>query len=279
MRAMKKWIVMALAVMMVLAVAACSPKLTTQQKLDKSQEVVKDIKNLDAKMDMKIGMSAMGTDLEVTATGNIVTFKDPVKLKLEMTLGMLGQNQELKLYAVEDGEDYKVYTFESDEWSADTVTKEDFEEETSVNTGAESVDLYIKNMTEIKEEGEEEIDGRKTQKITGVITGDKMAEVLKANGTVGSILGEVGVSEDEDALSSISESITATLWLDAATYAPVKIELDMGKLMDKLVKMSMGADDDSEDSIGVSTCVVSITYNKINDAVDFTIPQDALDAE
>lgn len=74
-----------------------------------------------------------------------------------------------------------------------------------------------------------------------------------------------------------------TLWLDDAKYVPVKIEMDMAEMMSSLIEKAMEeatsqSGSDLDLSMSISKCLVEITYDKINDAEDFDIPQEALDA-
>ena len=78
----KKLMAALFAVVMLIAMTACSPQMTLEQKMQKALENMNSMKNADADMSMDLEMGMMGMTVSMQMKGNIVTFTDPVKMKM-----------------------------------------------------------------------------------------------------------------------------------------------------------------------------------------------------
>ena len=248
----KKLMAALFAVVMLIAMTACSPQMTLEQKMQKALENMNSMKNADADMSMDLEMGMMGMTVSMQMKGNIVTFTDPVKMKMDMTLNALGQEQTMEMYAQQTEEGITTYANAAGTgWQVQQLSSEEFAEQYSSSMNG-SADVFLKAMKDFTQaEGTEEINGRKTIKVEGMINGADIAEALKASGMMDAMGSEMGAA-DLDMVNALVE--TAMEGVDSTEELGVDLNMQISK------------------------CRVEMTYNKINDAEDFTIPQEALDA-
>lgn len=287
MKKAKKLMAALFAMVLLVAMTACSPQMTLEQKIQKALDNIAGMKNVDAGMNMDIEMGMMGMTISMQMKGDIVTFTDPMKMKMDMTVSALGQEQTLQMYAQETDGAITTYANDGTGWTAQQLSQEEFDAQYSSSMNG-SADVFLKAMKDFTQaEGTEEINGRKTIKVEGTISGTDIAEALKASGMMDAMGSEMGAADlDTEQLEALTKDMSGmkiTLWLDDAKYVPVKIEMDMAEMMSSLIEKAMEeatsqSGSDLDLSMSISKCLVEITYDKINDAEDFDIPQEALDA-
>ena len=287
MKKAKKLMAALFAMVLLVAMTACSPQMTLEQKIQKALDNIAGMKNVDAGMNMDIEMGMMGMTISMQMKGDIVTFTDPMKMKMDMTVSALGQEQTLQMYAQETDGAITTYANDGTGWTAQQLSQEEFDTQYSSSMNG-SADVFLKAMKDFTQaEGTEEINGRKTIKVEGTISGTDIAEALKASGMMDAMGSEMGAADlDTEQLEALTKDMSGmkiTLWLDDAKYVPVKIEMDMAEMMSSLIEKAMEeatsqSGSDLDLSMSISKCLVEITYDKINDAEDFDIPQEALDA-
>lgn len=287
MKKAKKLMAVLFAMVLLVAMTACSPQMTLEQKIQKALDNIAGMKNVDAGMNMDIEMGMMGMTISMQMKGDIVTFTDPMKMKMDMTVSALGQEQTLQMYAQETDGAITTYANDGTGWTAQQLSQEEFDAQYSSSMNG-SADVFLKAMKDFTQaEGTEEINGRKTIKVEGTISGTDIAEALKASGMMDAMGSEMGAADlDTEQLEALTKDMSGmkiTLWLDDAKYVPVKIEMDMAEMMSSLIEKAMEeatsqSGSDLDLSMSISKCLVEITYDKINDAEDFDIPQEALDA-
>ena len=68
------------------------------------------------------------------------------------------------------------------------------------------------------------------------------------------------------------------MWITADEYLPVKYEMDLTDLVQKLVAASL-VDDPEQELVNISQMHLSMTVTEINTIDEITIPDEALAAE
>ena len=161
--------------------------MTLEQKIQKALDNIAGMKNVDAGMNMDIEMGMMGMTISMQMKGDIVTFTDPMKMKMDMTVSVLGQEQTLQMYAQETDGAITTYANDGTGWTAQQLSQEEFDAQYSSSMNG-SADVFLKAMKDFTQaEGTEEINGRKTIKVEGTISGTDIAEALKASGMMDAI--------------------------------------------------------------------------------------------
>ena len=139
------------------------------------------------------------------------------------------------------------------------------------------MDLYLDNIENFKSDGQEEIGGAETTKITGVITGDAMEEALEASGMTTSA-ESMGITEEmmQEMYADLGD-LPISLWIDGEGYVR-KYEMDMTEMMQKIMDESMKAMGMAEEDIAINIEKTSVMMvcSDFNEVEEIEIPADAL---
>ena len=139
------------------------------------------------------------------------------------------------------------------------------------------MDLYLDNITDVTSGGQEEINGAKATKITGVITGDAMEDAIAGSGLTASAQS-MGISEEMMAdLYEVLGDLPVGLWIDAEGYV-LKFELDMTEMMQKVMNESMKAMGASEEDllVEIEKTAITMVCGDFNEVEEIVIPEAAM---
>ena len=161
----------------------------------------------------------------------------------------------------------------ADTWYAETLELG----ELSQYNAEENMDLYLDNITDVTSDGQEEINGAKATKITGVITGDAMEEAIAGSGLTASAQS-MGISEEmmADLYDELGD-LPVSLWIDAEGYV-LKYELDMTEMMQKVMNESMKAMGASEEDllVEIEKTAITMVCGDFNEVEEIVIPEAAM---
>lgn len=249
--------------------------------LEKAQTTMSAVESMTAEMtmemDMDMGMN--GEVIETTTLASIRSQQHPLKMSMEMSMLMSDGTKidQMQMYAVEDGGHLHTYMSMADMWYAETMELEAMNQ----YNAEENMDLYLNNITDYKAEGQEDVNGTETTKISGVIKGDAMEKALADSGMTASA-ESMGI--DAEMLEEIYaglEDLSVSLWVDAEGYVR-KYEMDMTEMMQKVMDESVKAIGNgapaAEGGMDVKIEKTSITMvcGEFNRVEEIVIPEEAL---
>lgn len=278
MRKFNKIIPLLLAMVLMCVLTGCST-MSPQQQAEKALEAASGIKNSDFSIGIEMAMSAQGQDVNTNINMNGSYFTDPMKTKMEMSvdMGSLG-SQTINMFIAAEGDKVKVYTNNSGEWIAQEMTLDQYSSSMKQADAKANMELFLKNAKNFKATGNEEIGGVKTVKLEGVITGDSIEEVIKESGALSgmdSMFSSLGTDSDvAESMLKDMKDMNVTFWIDSANYYPVKYDIDMTdmiqKIMNNLIE-SLGTGQSI--ALTVSKYRMTMELSNINNATDFTLPE------
>lgn len=243
--------------------------------LSQAKTTMATVESMAAEMTMEMDMDMNGEPMETTTVASIRSQQNPLRMAMDMSMVMSDGTEidQMQMYAVEEDGHLKTYMSMADLWYAETVDMG----ELSQYNAEENMDLYLDNITEITAGKQEEIDGTKTTKISGVITGDAMEEAIAGSGLTASAQS-LGISEEMmAAMYDELGDLSISLWIDAEGYVR-KYELDMTEMMQKLMDESMKAMGASEEEllVKVEKTSISMVCSDFNAIEEIEIPAEAL---
>lgn len=273
-----KWKKMlAAAAAMTLFVSGCGDMDTAEIEalLSQAKTTMATVESMAAEMTMEMDMGMNGETMETTTVASIRSQQNPLRMAMDMSMVMSDGTEidQMQMYALEEDGHLKTYMSMADLWYAETVEIG----ELSQYNAEENMDLYLDNITEITAGKQEEIDGTKTTKINGVITGDAMEEAIAGSGLTASAKS-LGISEEMmTAMYEELDDLPISLWIDAEGYVR-KYELDMTEMMQKLMDESMKAMGASEEEllVKIEKTVISMVCSDFNAIEEIEIPAEAL---
>lgn len=284
MKNIRKLLAAGLAVVMVAGLAGCGGGGSSAEDIMKTaQEKLKDVKSMNCEMVMNMDMSSNGQTMSMSTTGDIAMDSEPLLMKMDMDIKMdaAGQsgNQKMVMYAEQADQNYTMYMSpDGTNWVKQTMTDMANMEQYDAQA---SMDMYLSSSESFKEAGTEKINGSDATKYEGIISQDAMNEVMSASGAADS-LAQFGISEeDAAALYQDLGELPIAIWIDNESSLPVKYEMDMTavmqKLMDNMVKTMGEAASGMEFS--VDKMFISMTMSDFNSIEAIEIPEAAKNAQ
>ena len=243
--------------------------------LSQAKTTMATVESMAAEMTMEMDMDMNGEPMETTTVASIRSQQNPLRMAMDMSMVMSDGTKidQMQMYALEEDGHLKTYMSTADLWYAETMEMG----ELSQYNAEENLDLYLDNITEITAGREEKIDGTKTTKISGVITGDAMEEAIDGSGLTASAQS-LGISEEMmAAMYEELDDLPISLWIDGEGYVR-KYEMDMTEMMQKIMAESMKAMGASEEDLPVKIekTVISMVCSEFNAIEEIEIPEEAL---
>ena len=243
--------------------------------LSQAKTTMAAVESMAAEMTMEMDMDMNGEPMETTTVASIRSQQNPLRMAMDMSMVMSDGTKidQMQMYALEEDGHLKTYMSTADLWYAETMEMG----ELSQYNAEENLDLYLDNITETTAGREEEIDGTKTTKISGVITGDAMEEAIDGSGLTASAQS-LGISEEMmAAMYEELDDLPISLWIDGEGYVR-KYEMDMTEMMQKIMAESMKAMGASEEDLPVKIekTVISMVCSEFNAIEEIEIPEEAL---
>ena len=110
--------------------------------------------------------------------------------------------------------------------------------------GKASMDLYLTSASGFAEGATETVEGVEATRYDGVISGEKLEEVLEASGVLSQMEG-LGLGDVTTMFSGLGD-LPVSIWVAKETYYPIKYEMDMAEMMQSILenalKQEMGMD-------------------------------------
>jgi hypothetical protein len=249
---------------------------TPEEIVKAAEEKMQEATSVESNMTMDMVMTSQGQTVNMKTNMDMISFTDPMKLKMDMTIDMgeqLGGTQMMQFYADETDGNMTMYMNMMGSWYKQNVP----EEQLAQYDTKENLSTYLDNSTGFTEAGTEQVNGEDATKYDGVITGSQMNEVLKASGALDDLEPMLaGTDLDASTIYEDLPDITMSIWINAEQY-PVKYEMDMTAMMQGLMDKVM-ATAQQEQALTVDTMKISMTNKNFNNAADFEIPEEAKNA-
>ena len=244
--------------------------------LSKAKTTMATVESMAAEMSMEMDMSMNGGEaIETTTLAKIRSQQDPLKMAMDMSMVMSDGTEidQMQMYAVEKDGHLHTYMSMADTWYAETLELE----ELSQYNAEQNLDLYLDNISEITSGKQEDVNGIKTTKISGVITGDAMEEAVAGSGLTASAQS-MGISEEM--MASMYDDLgdlPISLWIDEEGYV-LKYELDMTEMMQKVMNESMKAMGAAEEDllVEIEKTAITMVCSEFNEIEEIVIPDAAL---
>ena len=274
----KKLLAALLVLALMLGLCACGDPKTPEEVMAKAGENLAQAKSLRFAAQIEMSMSSRNETVDMTISMDGETTTEPVVVHADMAidLGALGA-MEMELYAEQNDDTVTTYISALGQWRKEEAP---LDEENAVLDAKGDMGSSLAYASGLEEIGVETVGGVEAARYDGVITKEHLQEVLKNTG----VLDDLGDAMDlkkslEDAAENTAGlgDIPISIWIDKEAMLPVRYEMDMTEMMQKLMDQVSTAV--SMEYPTVSRVKVSMTIGGI-DAVDaITIPDEAKNAQ
>ena len=286
MKKMSRFLALAMALVMLLALCACGEGGTRsvitpdfESRMRQAQENMSKLESMHMEMSMDVTMelSVLGQtqpmDMRVYYTMD--TQNEPARTKLVITTSSMGQSQEQVMYTDESGMIYMQLDGRS--WQRQSAQGNSQANEMQPD---QMLQLFLNSAGSFRETGSETINGSKATVYSGVLGGDYVKQVLETTG-LGSTLGEaLGTGDAGNLFDNLGE-IPMTVAIDDESGLVVRYTMDMAQVMENLMKnlfnsmlTSQGLNG-VEIEIKVSNCMATATLSQFNSVPEIVIPAEA----
>lgn len=238
--------------------------------LKKADETMTTVTSMSALMDMEMTMNLEGEEYVTATKADMDILYNPMKMKMNMDMSINGESlQTYEMYVLEENETLTSYMNFAGAWYAEPMDMS----AVSQYDAQQNMSLYLENLETFSSAGTEEINGKATTVIQGVLTGDSMKTALENSGLTNTT-GSLGLTEEEyDELVSSLADMPVKLWISDDGYV-MKYEVDMTEMMGKMMSTLGG----EEAGMTFGTVTMSMTCDNYNAVEDFEIPAEALSA-
>lgn len=289
---------------MLLLCAFTQRSQTAEEKVGQALDKLQRAESMETTLTMDMEMKLLWMKMSAQATMDMVTIKDPMKIRAEMTLdlGWLGSS-ELQVYAYETKDAYQLLLYEGKKWSGEAVASEKLKR----YDGKKMMETYLEQIDELCKVGEDKLDGSVADRYTGVIHSEGLEKVLLDTGSVEMLLSvleqdmlkPVGeyLRKNEELIPQLmnrAEDMTVTLWIDQKTGYPMQCSMDITRMvcaaMEEFQKADSGGSGNAKkgliqkatanlwSNIEITQVQVMIQCGDFNQVEDFVIPKEALES-
>ena len=288
MKALKKVAATTALVMGMTTMASCGSKTVSMPQEAKdiaklATERTAELKSYELNGSMGFAVEAMDQKLDLDVTIDMVYFKDPMKMKMDMKMvdstgEVFKEEVTTSMYFMKEDNNYVNYVEAEGQWTKTVLDAEDEankklieQMENGMTTMDESLyDLYTKSADQPENE----------TSLDFVITGEHIVDMLEKSGVDTSALEASGVSTD--IFAQIGEiPMTMTVDNENVYWKSVSVDLTemVQNLLDTLLAQYGALLGEEEVSVKVGEIKMDLSYNKYNEAEDFTLPEEAKNAQ
>lgn len=269
---------------MLFTISGCKSNEDIGSILQKALENSQNASSVTSTNKITLGMSMGEESIDFTSSMDITLLGDKAKIDTTIDFGDneygLGP-QTTQTYMANDGDKYYNYMNVGDTWYKEELDMSEFEKSMKGYDSEAYLDAIIQNEDNFSFTKVEE-DGKKLYKLEGILTGDSLNTML-SSANVLTDLESLGI--DSSLFSNLGD-LNIVVYLDRETKNFYKLQLDMTEMMQQLMQKTMdsiasesGEAADDTDTINISKCTLDTVYTGFNNAEEFDIPKEALDAE
>lgn len=269
---------------MLFTISGCKSNEDIGSILQKALENSQNASSVTSTNKITFGMSMGEESIDFTSSMDITLLGDKAKIDTTIDFGDneygLGP-QTTQTYMANDGDKYYNYMNVGDTWYKEELDMSEFEKSMKGYDSEAYLDAIIQNEDNFSFTKVEE-DGKKLYKLEGILTGDSLNTML-SSANVLTDLESLGI--DSSLFSNLGD-LNIVVYLDRETKNFYKLQLDMTEMMQQLMQKTMdsiasesGEAADDTDTINISKCTLDTVYTGFNNAEEFDIPKEALDAE
>ena len=277
-KAMAGLLALTLALTLALGLCACGGPRTPAEVMAQAGENLAKARSMTFDMTMEMSMSAGDETVDMTMrmTGETTTEPAVVHAGMDIDLGALG-SMAMEMYAEQSETTVTTYISALGQWMKEETA---LDEASAVLDAKGDMGSSLALAANLEEAGTETVGGVEATRYDGVITGENLRKVLESNGMLGEFGDILGLGDSmEDGLGDTAElgDIPISIWIDREAMLPVRYEMDMTEMMQKLLAQVWEAV--SMEYPAVSRMKISMTIGGIDTVEAIVIPDEARNAQ
>lgn len=237
MKKLKKFIVLALALAMVLSLSACG---SFEANILKGAKKMQELESLHMDMTADVGFDAammgqkMPIDVRIISSADIQT--SPERILMEVGADIGGETRSIYLYAEQDGDKYNAASsFNGKDWHEEDASQVEIPEVADKVDPKATIALLAKYGSNFEKVCTENVLGFETIRYDGVITSDDLMEAVDLISVAQLAGAEIDLSEEElaeikDALKG-PYSVPCSIWLEGKSGMIIRYDIDLTEMI------------------------------------------------
>ncbi len=293
MKNIRKMLAVLLVLAMALSLAACGSFETKMARAAKKMEKLQSYR-MDMKLDMGFIMSLLGQsmnlDMDVQGKADVLT--DPVRMKMDMNLSVMGEEAQMLSYLEKDGDRFVTYVSPDggDTWAQKSVDAGEMQEFSALDNFG-----ILFKLASTFEKGETvTVRGSEATVYSGTVQGEDIKALVSSTGVLDSLQEQLEVDLEEAALQlNDLGSMPVSIAIDNKSGMITRYTMDLTELMRKLMPLVMDqamaavAEEAGLEGLDLSVLGLTLDVDRVNleaelydfDAVEtFEIPDEARQA-
>ena len=268
----------ALVVCMIFSSTACSKQemsnATPEEVIKAAVQKMEQVDSFESEtvIDEQISMGEESDSSKMIV--NTVSFQNPIKIKTEMIMENRQEIQKTEMYIDKTEDSAKLYSNTEGRWYQRTLTEQELQGFLSEG----DVTQYLGAVTKLENVATEQVNGKNTTKYSGMIVGEDIKKIGDGEMLEGAI---INTDMTEQQLYEQIGDVPVFIYIDEQGY-PVKFEIDLKNMMQTVCdisRQSISSEYEIFNNMTIDTMTMTLTYQNINNATDFEIPQQAKEAE
>lgn len=235
--------------------------------LQKANETMSQVESMAVMVERQMDVDFDGEITSTIIQSDINTIEKPFKANVDVVVIRNGEvAQRYGTYVAEKNHGVDTYSEIGEQWVHEAETMEDISQY-DIWT---QQDLFLNHLSSFVVDGTEEINGIQTTKISGVLTGEAMQEVLTTLG-IDLAFGGLGWSLDElNTELKAMEELPVNLWVSPDGYL-IRYEFDMTDRMQEALDNLNGTEENLQTIVKTK---LQVTCSNFNEIPDFEIPEE-----
>ena len=240
MKAMKKFLALALGVAMLLGLSGCGG---FELKMARAAAKMNQLKSVHMDMDLQLDMSmptflGQSLPIDVAMSGGVDSSFGPLLTKAELQVSALGAEKQLLYYLEQAGEQYVMYlsSNEGKSWIKELVEPEQLPGQ--LNLDMEDLSIFKECADSFTEVGEETVGEFTATRYDGMIKSEYVSRALALTGALDALSQALGIRLDAEELSQMG-SIPASVWIDNRSGYIVRYSMEPTEVMQGVITMAM----------------------------------------
>ena len=252
---------------MIFSATACSEQqmsnATPEEVMKAAVQKMEKVNSFESETVLDEQMSMNGESDGSKMIVNTVSFRNPMKTKIEMITENREEIQTTEMYIDKVEDSAKLYSNAGGRWYQRTLTEE--------------VTQYLGAVTKLENVATEQVNGKNTTKYSGMIVGEDIKKIGDGEMLEGAI-AYTDMTEQE--LYQQIGDVPVFIYIDEQGY-PIKFEIDLKNMMQTVWDISRQdilSEYEIFNDMTIDTMTMTLTYQNINNATDFEIPEEAKNA-
>ena len=267
--------------------AANSAGKSMEEVLLNAAKNMQEAKSLTYKLNMDMGMSVFGMNMDTIMDAEIKTIQEPLTLEMvgNMDMGEMG-SYGMSVYAETEGDHLVMYTGMDMEEEGTTWMKSEVEldsSQISQYNAQSNIQVYVNSAENFSEVGKEDVNGVQAVRFDGVINGEEIGKVLKESG-MDEQVAAMGVENPADFYNEMGD-IPVSFWVDTEKELIVKYTVDMSEAMKKVIDLALASTEELEGEdleglaglFSIDRSITTIEITGVDNVDSITVPQEAKD--